>query len=403
MKIAIVGGGASGLMAAASILEEKPDAELYIFENSDALGKKILLTGGGRCNLTTSITDVNEVLKNYPRGSRFLKFAMHKFSPQDTFEWFEKHHVPLKTETTMKVYPRSDSAHDIINVFLKIIKNSTTKVILNCENLQISVNDGHFKINYQSDKKEYFDKIIICTGSSPEGYNYSRILGHTITDLAPGLTSIRIDDENVKNFSGISFKQSKISVFASKKYCFTGDFLFTHKGVSGPGIFAIASMSAYENFESKKCKISFDMIPDKNEEELFTEINRQREFNKSKASNFFSVFAAKKIISYIFDRTGIDPDKKVCELSNAEIRKLISGLKSLSFTILGRDKGDEFVRAGGVTLSEIDSKTMQSKICPGLYFAGELLDVDGFTGGFNLQAAWCTGRLAGLSALKSFR
>jgi hypothetical protein len=409
MKIGIVGGGASGMMAAAAAAEKaaifSDKIEIYLIERNPFLGCKVLLSGGGRCNLTTGIDDIKTLMKKYPRGSNFLKTAMYEFPPNKTREWFTSHGLPLKTEEDMRVFPVSNKARDVINLFEKIFTENNVKILFNHEVIKISKKDNEFLIEFANNHPSLtVNKLILTTGGRPlsgienpiNGYSFAKDLGHKITKLTPSLTAFKIKEEWSKALSGLSFKDTKLRIKASRTYEYSGPFLFTHKGVSGPAIFAISSLSAFENFtEESPAKLLIDFVPNKTYEELNKLIleNIQKSPKKS-VFYFMSDFLPKSLAKTISEILQID-NKPFSFLSKKDINHITEALKNTTLTITGRETGGEFVTAGGVDLIGVNKKTMESKICSGLYFAGEILDIDGFTGGFNLQFAWATGKLAG--------
>ncbi|MFC1599707.1 aminoacetone oxidase family FAD-binding enzyme [Patescibacteria group bacterium] len=363
MKIAIIGGGAAGMMAAATIAEANPKAKITIYEKNVTLGRKLVATGGGRCNLTTVITDVRELLKNYPRGSQWLRFAMHEFGPKQTYEWFEDHGIKLKTEG-LRVFPKSENGEEIVAMFLRILKDA--------------------EINYETDIESLneldADRIIITTGGK-SGYNLAESVGHTITPLAPTLTSFLAD---IPDISGVAIENAKLKLLG---HFFEGPFLFTHKGITGPAVFAISSFTAYKKFD-QGADLFVDYAPNLSREQIMDVLG---DSPKEKIIKMTRSFIPKSLA----EAMGIDKDKRVNETSKKELTRIIELIKNYKILITGRTPGREIVTAGGVSLDEVDPKTMQSLKDPRLYFAGEILDVDGLTGGFNLQNAWATGRLAG--------
>lgn len=366
MKIAIIGGGAAGMMAAAAIVETNPSAKITIYEKNAQLGRKLVATGGGRCNLTTAITDISELLKNYPRGARWLRFAMHEFGPKQTYIWFEDHGVKLKTEG-MRVFPVSENGEQIVDMFLRVMKNVDIKYETEIGKL---------------DKLDA-DRVIITTGGKC-GYELAKAVGHTITSLAPTLTSFIGE---VPKISGVSIENAKLRLFGHE---FEGPFLFTHRGITGPAVFAISAFTAYEKFDSG-AELFVDFVPKIIREQLLKEIQQNP---KERLLKVIQKFVPKSLAELLV----LNKLKRVNEISKKEIAKTIESLKSYKIQITGRTPGREIVTAGGVSLDEVDAKSMQSKLDSRLYFAGEVLDIDGLTGGFNLQNAWVTGMLAGESA-----
>ena len=410
MKVAIVGGGAAGMMCVATILEEhKNDVEVFLIEKNVLLGKKVIISGGGRCNVTTGIEDLKLVLSKYPRGSKFLQSAMHRFSPVQVRDWFENHGVPLKCEDDLRVFPVSNDGHDIVGVFEKIFRNSKIDLLFKHNMKNIVKEKNKFIISFKEQKDLEVDKVVMAlggqayrqTGSTGDGYSILEKLGHKITELAPSLNSFLTQEKWPKELSGLSFEKATIKVKGQKKYQFTGPFLFTHTGVSGPAVFALSSLIAFEKYDKQNpLGILIDVLPDLSLDNLFLELQKLREENLKKTfKNTLHNFLPKSLAEKVCENLGIDFNKKNVEMSKKDLRIVSEYIKALPLTVIGRGAGDEFVTAGGVELSEVDPKTMKSKIVPGLYFGGEILNIDGFTGGFNLQASWATGRMAGLGVV----
>jgi hypothetical protein len=400
-KVAIIGAGAAGMMAMSAILEESHDCQIFLIEKNASAGNKVLLTGGGRCNVTTGLPDMKEVLKRYPRGSVFLKYAMHFYPPKAVCEFFVKRGVRLKTEKDFRVFPVSDRSCDIVGVFEKEIKNPRVKTFFGADVVSVVTVDNGFEINFRSNEKLLVDEILLATGSSPVGYKFAKEFGHKITKLNPSLYAFSVKENFIKNLAGIHFEQVKMKLVCDNEYVFKGPFLFTHKGISGPCVFAISSMSAHEEISKNSMRNLFiDFFPEENYQSLGDRISKEFVKNpRKRISNILSEFVTKSFAGQFLSFLLID--KIAGEISKKELNKIVENLKNLRLTIDGKIKGEEFVTAGGVDLREVDAKTMQSKISPNLYFAGEILDIDAFTGGFNLQSAWCTGRLAGESIVKN--
>lgn len=409
-RIAIVGGGAAGMMAA--VFAAKNRAEVFLLERNPMLGRKVLISGGGRCNVTTGLNDLKEVLKKYPRGKNFLRTAMYAFPPDQVFKWVEEHGVALKIEKDLRVFPVSNRGSDVVGAFSKALAEAVVKTLLKTLVKKISKNpEGKFVLELADGDPLIVDKLILTTGGTAyqqtgsvgDGYIFAKDLGHTITDLAPSLNSYLVEENWVKELAGVSFQDVKLKFIGKEKNEFSGPILFTHKGVSGPAVFALSSLAAFENFdEIKPAKLFIDFAPKKNYDEIMKEIlNSMRREPQKTFQNTFGGYIPKSLAKTFFDICEIDGEKRNADLSHKLLNKLVEKLKNTQLTLIGKAAGEEFVTAGGVSLDEVDQKTMQSKICPGLYFAGEILDIDGFTGGFNLQVAWCTGKLAGEDASKS--
>lgn len=417
MRIAIIGGGAAGMMCAASIQENDPSAEIVLIERNDGLGKKVIISGGGRCNVTTGIHDVKLLLKKYPRGEKFLTSAMYAFPPNAVYDWFESRGVPLKTQTDNRVFPQSDDGKDIVRVFENIFaeakedsssprrRGSSVTVMLKTAVTKIEKANDLFVIHCKDAIVPIkVDRLVLTTGgqayrqtgSTGDGYAFAQTLGHSITSLAPSLNAFFTKETWPARISGLSFDDAKITAPEFRK-SFTGPFLFTHKGVSGPAVFALSSLVAFEHYDVKQpMPITIDLFPDDSLESMNETLTAALIENRSKLlANVLGLFVPKSLVEILMEGLEIVESKSANEVSKKDINRICSWLKAIPLSVTQRGAGDEFVTAGGVSLSEIDPSTMQSKICPGLYFAGEILDVDGFTGGFNLQASWAAGHLVG--------
>lgn len=407
-RIAIVGGGAAGLMAAATILETAPDAELFLVERNDGLGKKVIISGGGRCNVTTGIQDVRTVLTKYPRGGKFLSKAMYRFPPADVYEWFESRGVPLKIEEDLRVFPQSDQGKDIVGVFIKLFRASNVHVLLKHSVDTIEKYDEIFRLRMKDGSDLDVDRVVLTTGgqayrhtgSTGDGYAFAMGLGHSITQLAPSLNAFYARENWPAEVSGLSFEKAEFRARGKK---FIGPFLFTHKGVSGPAVFALSSQVAFEYYDMHEpLQLDIDLFPDETRDELFARVEQAIVQGGYKSTlNILATMMPKSLAEIMLDLLHLDGSLHAVEIGKKNFQRIVEWLKGIPLEIVGRGAGDEFVTAGGVTLDEVDATTLESRICPGLYFAGEILDVDGYTGGFNLQASWATGRSAGLHVAMS--
>lgn len=408
MRVAVVGGGAAGMMCAAALQEESPSAEIFLIDRNNGLGKKVIISGGGRCNVTTGYHDVKTVLTKYPRGGKFLTSAMYAFPPDAVYAWFENHGVPLKTQADMRVFPQSDDGHDIVGVFERLFATSNVQVLLQASVTSITrAGDGFAVLIKDQPEAMMVDAVVLTTGgqayrqtgSTGDGYAFAQALGHTITPLAPSLNSFTTLEQWPATISGLSFERATLAAKRDGKPSFTGPFLFTHKGLSGPAVFALSSLVSFETYGPKQpLEISIDLFPDVTLDWLrdsFAMIASEHP-NKHFA-NVLGLLTPHSLAEIAVREIGISATKRVNQVSKKEIQQCLAWLKAIPLSVVGRGVGDEFVTAGGVELAEIDPKTMMSTVCPGLFFAGEVLNVDGYTGGFNLQASWAAGRLAGQS------
>ncbi len=432
MKIAIIGGGAAGMMATATSERSeaaitaalaagsspKKNPKVFLIEKNKSLGQKVLISGGGRCNVTTGFSDLRLIADRYPRGGKFLLSSLHDFPPEAVIAWFETHGVPMKTEEDLRVFPKSDSGKDVLAAFEKIFQSPDVEVLLGHEvtriehspeaSLSISVAkrlNQQFQIHFKNQPPLTVDKLILTTGgqahrhtgSTGDGYTFAESLGHTITPLAPSLNSFITQEKWPHALAGVSLPLVTLKIKTQKKFEYSGPILFTHRGLTGPAIFALSSYIAFETYDPQHpLTLTVDLFPNWPHTKLEQELQREMKENPKKLfRNTLALHLPKSLALELCSQFSIAPEKINIELSKKDFIKTLEKLKNLPFTLIGRAAGDEFVTAGGVELSEVDPKTLESKICPGLYFAGEILNIDGFTGGYNLQAAWCTGRRAG--------
>lgn len=412
MRIGIIGGGAAGLMCTATLHETHPEWEIFLIERNDELGKKVIISGGGRCNVTTGIQDIRNVLKHYPRGSKFLTSAMYGFPPDAVYTWFEAHGVPLKTQADQRVFPVSDNGRDIVRVFDTLFQTQNVHVLLKTHVERVDKKDSQFSLFMKGREEPLMvDKLVLTTGgqayrhtgSTGDGYAFAVSLGHTLTPLAPSLNAFFTREKWTADVSGLSFESATITAKRGKGFSFTGPFLFTHKGVSGPAVFALSSLVAFEDYDkTHPLEIKIDLFPHQTLEQLRAQLNTTIEQHGHKQfKTVLALLIPKSLVEILAQQQSL-PLQQPADQTNKKTREAcLAWLKAIPLTVVQRGAGDEFVTAGGIPLSEIDPSSMESKICPGLYFAGEIMDVDGFTGGFNLQASWATGRLAGSRMIKS--
>lgn len=405
LKIAIIGGGAAGLMAAIKAGEEEK-VFITLFEKNPFCGKKIGITGKGRCNVTNSAS-VREMEEKIPRGGKFLRTALYAFPPSDTVSFFEQNGVPLKTERGGRVFPVSDRAKDIVNALTKKALQNPRLTLKKEEVLSVSKEAGSFCIKTKQSLYE-FDRVLIATGgksypltgSTGAGYLFASELGHKIEPPRPALCPLLAKESFCKEAMGLSLKNCALEVKApsgKKVYEDFGEMLFCHFGVSGP---MMLSASSYLDFEKEPFYRAFlDLKPALSPEALDKRVLSDfAKFQNRDLINALSELLPQKLILPILRSAGLDPRKKVNLVSKEERLRLTSSLKNFSITLVGtRPIEEAIITRGGISLFEIDPRTMQSRLLEGLYFAGEVIDADALTGGFNLQIAFSTGYLAGKS------
>lgn len=404
-SIAIIGGGAAGMMAGAVLIENNTPADIHLFDANKNLGVKVIISGGGRCNVTTGITNQNTLKKHYTRGIPFLNAALSKFSPQKCYEWFESRGVPLKNESDNRVFPQSDDGKDIVGVFEKLFHKKIT-IHFQSRVKHIQKMKDRFAITTEN-SSHTVDYVVIATGgnayrktgSQGDGYHFAESLGHSITPLGPSLNSFFTEEQWPKNVSGIALPNATLSF---KKTSVTGPFLFTHFGISGPSTFALSSHLAFEKI-SKQSPLTITLHVDKSIP-WKSHLANNATNGKKQIKTLLSQKIPKRLTNEILTLSNIEQETKLADIPTENRKKLFQYLNNgFELTLTARRPGDEFVTAGGVNTDEINPQTMESLITPKLYFAGEVMDIDGVTGGFNLQSSWATGHLAGKSISKTIK
>ena len=404
-KIAVIGGGASGLMAAGEAAQL--GADVTLFEKNEKLGKKLIITGKGRCNVT-NLCDINGFMQNVATNGKFLYSAINYFTPQDCMDFFESLGVKLEVERGNRVFPVSDKSFDIIDALKKFAKINGVKIKFNKANKIIIENDSVTGID--ADDKYSFDRVIICTGglsykstgSDGDGYRFAREAGHNITELKASLVPLETQEKFCSDLMGLSLKNIKLVIYENKNKIFEdfGEMLFTHFGVSGPLV--LSASSHIRKIGEKEYKIALDLKPALSPEQLDRRVLSDFEKYKNKDfKNCLDDLLPKKLIPVFINllKDIINPEKKVNEITRAERFELVNLLKNFNLSVKKFRPIDEaIITCGGVDTREIYSNRLESKFVSGLYFAGEVLDVDAYTGGFNLQIAFATGKLAGKCA-----
>lgn len=411
MKVVVVGGGPAGMISA--ITASKLGAEVILFEKMRSVGRKLSITGKGRCNITNA-SDMQEIMNNIPGNPKFLYSVFNEFDNNDVVKFFNEIGVATKVERGNRVFPVSDKALEVVDKLKKEMDKCKVKVAVNSPIKKIIVENGKV-IGIQADEFFKVDKVILATGgksypttgSTGDGYKLAKELGHTITELKPSL--IPLETIGGKELQGLSLKNVKVTVTNGTKEIYSdfGEMLFTHFGVSGPTILSASSIllrtKNIENaMKSGVVKLHIDLKPALDFEKLEQRLMRDFEENKRKQfKNCLNDLLPAKMIPYIIEHSQIEPQKQIDQLTKLERKNLVMLLKNLEFKIKGfRPIEEAIITSGGINIKEINSKTMESKLIEGLYFAGEIIDVDGYTGGYNLQIAWSTGYVAGKNAVQ---
>jgi len=406
-KVIVIGAGAAGLMASGVAAER--GKEVLLIEKNDKPARKVMITGKGRCNVTNNCNLINDLIANVPTNGRFMYSAFSRFMPSDTIDFFEDMGVPLKVERGDRVFPESDKASDIVDALNRFSQDADVKRIKGTVKGLI-IEDGSVKgVTLENGESFFSDKVIIATGgasypltgSTGDGYKLAEQAGHSVVDIKPSLVPLVCHEGFCSDLQGLSLRNVEITVFDTESYKEIykdfGEMLFTHFGVSGPLI--LSASSHMKDIRERKYEIHIDLKPALTYEQLDKRI--QRDFLENSNKNFINALDAllpKKLVPVIVRLSGIKPSTKVNQITKEMRAKLVNILKDLKVTVLRFHPIEEaIITSGGVSTKVIDTKTMESKLCKVLYFAGEVIDVDAYTGGFNLQIAFSTGRLAGES------
>lgn len=402
-NIAIVGGGAAGFFSAicAARLSEKAgqNINIRIFETADRYLKKVKISGGGRCNVTHNLFEVRSFCQNYPRGQRELLSPMQRFQAKDMVEWFDAAGIKLHAEEDGRMFPITNSSDTIINCFLNLAEKHNVELMPHhsIEDMK-PISSGQVELTIKNKESFIADAVLVATGSSPGGYKLAESMGHTISERAPSLFSFKIKDKLINDLPGLSFETSLTLTLPDKKsFKQKGPSLITHWGLSGPAILKLSAWAAREMKRSNYgAVLTVNWLGNTklNKIEQVLQTIKEEE-SKTLIRNAYPKALPKRFWVSLLKKFVIDPEKQWANISKKEFNQICQALVASQLKILGQNRyKDEFVECGGVSLTEVDFKTMRSKIHPSLHFAGEILDVDGITGGFNFQNAWTTGWIA---------
>lgn len=401
MKCAIIGGGAAGFFSAVTLAQKNPDADVSIFDSSKQFLRKVKISGGGRCNVTHSCFEPKELALHYPRGEKELKGAFYTWQPRDTVDWFEERGVQIKTEDDGRMFPVSDNSQSIIDcLHRQVIKNG---VVL-CEGIGVKSllhEEEQFTLGFSNGMSKRFDRVCVATGSMKSSSLTTSLekLGHSIEPLAPSLFAFDITDERLKELAGISLENVSVRVKSNGKSQ-TGPILITHRGLSGPAILKLSAWEARQLNESDyQFEIELNWLGVRTESDLqtlFARMRNQKGQQLVKTKLFEEL--PRRLWEKILSSVKIEGTLQWAQLPKKLEAQLIKELITATFQVRGKTMNkEEFVTCGGIRLKEVNFKKMESRVIPHLYFAGECLDYDGITGGFNFQGAWTTGYIAGTS------
>lgn len=401
MNIAIIGGGAAGFFAAIEAKRNHPNSNVVIFEKSQKFLSKVKISGGGRCNVTNGCTDVNELCKAYPRGGKKLKKAFHLFNTTDTMEWFESRGVPLIIQDDGCVFPVSQDSQSIIDCFLDEVRKLGIEIKLGMGVKSITRKEEKIELAFLKPNipSQVFDKVIVTTGGSPKrsGLEWLENIGHRIEEPVPSLFTFNMPNESIKSLMGIVVKNTLVKI-QGEKLNSDGPLLITHWGMSGPAILKLsafgARMLADKNYEFN---IQVNWVNERNNAFVFDQLEALgAEHPKKMISNIRPFGLQERLWVYLLEKCAINSELRWGDLGHKSLHKLVNVLTNDIYEVKGKTTfKEEFVTCGGVSLKSIDLTTMQSKVIPNLYFAGEVMDIDAITGGYNFQAAWTTAYIAG--------
>ncbi|UKO98830.1 NAD(P)/FAD-dependent oxidoreductase [Nostoc sp. UHCC 0870] len=400
LKIVVIGGGAAGFFGAIACAESNLQAQITLLEASRQPLAKVRISGGGRCNVTHACFEPQTLVQNYPRGGKALRGAFSRFQAQDTVAWFNAHRVQLKTEADGRMFPITDSSETIVNCLMNTATAEGVEIWTGVVVVGVKRLSNEFEVSLKSGEIIRCDRLLLATGSSHIGYKIAKELGHHIESPVPSLFTFNIPEAKLRALAGISVNPVRLRLCVGEQPPLeqTGPLLITHWGLSGPAVLKLSAWGARLLHEHHyQASLLVNWFPELTQEEVRQKILAvKNEWGKKAIALHRGVDLPHRLWQYIINRVGITTDDRWAELLNKTLNLLVQELTQGKYLIEGKGVfKEEFVTCGGVNLQEINFKTMESKLVPGLYFAGEILDIDGVTGGFNFQSAWTTAYLAG--------
>jgi hypothetical protein len=397
-RLVVIGGGAAGFFCAVNAARLNPNLEVTIVEKNNKVLSKVKISGGGRCNVTHACFEIGDMVRKYPRGANFLKKTFHQFFTTDTIQWFKERGVTLKTEADGRMFPDTDSSQTIIDCLMREVNRYGIEVKMSAEVKSIKAAADRFIVELMGERELTADYVCIACGGYPKSsmFEWLQQLGHTIETPVPSLFTFNMPGNSITQLMGVSVPSAQVRI-AGSKLAANGPLLITHWGMSGPVILRLSAWGARELAAGNyHFTISINWLADYNENNLREKMQALRfELATQKISNRNPFGLPQRLWDYFLEQAGVGIDSRWADLPGKEQNKLIKLLCAQEFEVRGKTTfKEEFVTAGGIRLSEIDANTMQSKLVPRLFFAGEILDVDGITGGFNFQHAWTSGFIA---------
>jgi predicted Rossmann fold flavoprotein len=400
LKIVVIGGGAAGFFGAIACAQTNPQAQVTLIEASRQPLAKVLISGGGRCNVTHACFEPKNLVQNYPRGGKALLGAFTRFQPLDTISWFAAHGVNLKTEADGRMFPITDRAETIAECLIREAFAAKIELCIGTPVSAVTRKNEGFEIVLKSGETKQCDRLLLATGSSLAGYKIAKELGHDIQSPVPSLFTFNIADPQLRELAGISVNSVNVRLSGTGKTPLqqTGPLLITHWGVSGPAVLKLSAWAARILHENRyQHKLIINWLPHLSPEEVRQKLLEVKtEWGKKAIALHRGVDLPHRLWQYIIQRSNITIEERWAAISNKTLNQLVQEITQGEYLITGKGVfKEEFVTCGGVNLKEVNFKTMESKLVPGLHFAGEILDIDGVTGGFNFQSAWTTAYLAG--------
>ncbi|MFM6184022.1 MAG: NAD(P)/FAD-dependent oxidoreductase, partial [Dolichospermum sp.] len=405
LQIVVIGGGAAGFFGAITCAEAHPQAHVTLIEASRQPLAKVLISGGGRCNVTHACFEPQRLVQNYPRGGKALLGAFTRFQPLDTIAWFAAHGVNLKTEADGRMFPITDRSETIAECLIKAAFAAKIEICIGTPVTAVNRKNDSFEILLKSGESKKCDRLLLATGSSLAGYKIARELGHQIEPPVPSLFTLNIADSQLRELAGISVNSVNLRLSLPKTQLQqTGPLLITHWGVSGPAVLKLSAWSARILHDHRyQCQLFINWLPELSQEEVRQKLlNVKSAWGKKAIALHRGVELPHRLWQYIINRVNITTEDRWAAISHKTLNQLVLEISQGQYPIKGKGVfKEEFVTCGGIKLKEVNFKTMESKLVPGLHFAGEILDIDGITGGFNFQSAWTTAYLAGQSMIKT--